>query len=423
MRKTLSLMAFFVISVLLASLVSAASTPSTLGGLTHVDSEITVEVNDEEVDENTLLIVEEGEALDIEVELKNAGTVDAEGIEVVARLSGYEYSDYVELEDSTSLFDVKAGTKKKVSLELTVPRDLENEDNTLRVFVLDRNSAEIVKTFQFFVESPRHSVDIEDVYFSPGNTVKAGKTLLTTVVVENFGENDEDDVTVTVEVPALGVKATEVVEELEAGDSEDVPEMFLSIPANAQEGDYQVKVTVKYDKYETVTETFPLKVVANENFQAPSDKLVLESSPEMQTVAPGQTVAYGIGLINDGKTSKAYTLEVLSGDWATVSLSDNLVVLSPGQSKIVRVDVTAAANAVAGEHSFSVAVKSGEDVLETVMLKANVAGSAVSGSDFSLRNGLEVALIVLVVLLVIIGLIVGFSRLRKDEEDEEQTYY
>ena len=41
-----------------------------------------------------------------------------------------------------------------------------------------------------------------------------------------------------------------------------------------------------------------------------------------------------------------------------------------------------------------------------------------------LKDSLQVALIVLVVLLVIFGLIIGFSRLnKKDNEDDEETYY
>ena len=41
------------------------------------------------------------------------------------------------------------------------------------------------------------------------------------------------------------------------------------------------------------------------------------------------------------------------------------------------------------------------------------------------RRGLEVALIVLVVLLVVIGLIIGFNRLKGDEDEEgkDETYY
>ncbi|MBI4152051.1 hypothetical protein HY496_03700 [Candidatus Woesearchaeota archaeon] len=433
MRKLRNVMAFFVMSVLLVSLVSAAPVSvSTLGSLTTND--VTVEVNDEEVDEKTLLVVEEGEKLHVEVELKLPATVkdannndvaakDAKQIEVLARLSGYEYSDYVSLEDVSPVFDLKAGTKKTVDLELTVPNDISNEKNTLRVFVLDRNSQEIVKTFTFHVESPRHAVEINDLYFSPGETVKAGRALLVTPVLENYGDRTEDDVVVTVEIPALGVKATEVVKELEADERKDVPEMFLPIPVSAAAGTYDVKVTAKYDRYETATKTSSVTVVASEMVKA--DKVLLAVGPGAQTVAPGKTATYGIALSNEGTTTKAFTFDVATGgNWATASVSEMLVVLAPGQNKVVYVDVAPAADAAAGQYMVSVAVKAGSETVQTIALQATVAQApaAVESNDFNLRNGLEIALIVLVVLLVIIGLIIGFSRLRKDDE-EEQTYY
>src|SRR3989344_4045552 len=268
MKKLLSIMALFVISLLTVSMVSAAS-ESTLGGLTM--GNVVVEVNDEEVVNGALLTVEEGEQLDIEVELTvpddmNVNTdSSAKGIEVLARLSGYEYSDYENLEDSTHLFNVKEGTRKTVRLQLTVPSDLENGLNTLRVFVLDRNSHEIVLNFPLNVESARHSVEIADVSFSPSLTVKAGRSLLATVLVENVGENTEEDVKVTVAVPELGLTASEYVDEVEADDQEDVDEMFLQIPADAKTGQYTVKVTAQYDDLrETVSKTYTLSVVESE---------------------------------------------------------------------------------------------------------------------------------------------------------------
>jgi uncharacterized membrane protein len=430
MRKLLSLMALFVISLLTVSMVSAA-TPSTLGGLTM--SNVTVEVNDEEVDPNALLTVEEGEKLEIDVELSIPSDNDpntdlsAKGIEVVARLSGYEYSDYEDLEDSTTLFDVTEGTKKTKHLELTVPNDFENGENTLRVFVLDRNSQEIVQTFELNVESARNSVQIADVTFSPSLTVKAGKSLLTTVLVENVGENDEDDVKVTVEVPELDLKVSEYVDELNADDSEDVDEMLLMIPMYTKAGEYTLKVTAQYDDlHESVTETYTLKVVDSDviagNYPQKSGKTVLAAGPEMQSVAAGKTATYAVALTNDGSASKAYTVEVATGDWATASVSEKLVVLEPGQSKVVYVDLAVAEDATVGEHLASLTVKSGSDVLETVVLKAAVAQPANAGSETSLRNGLEIALVVLVVLLVLLGLVIGFSRLRKDDDGEEKYY-
>lgn len=450
MRKLLSIMALFVIGLLVMPLALAQN--SNIGGLATNAGFITVEVNDEEVIAGDLsrLTVEEGERLDVAVELgiltdisedaNDNGNLDAGedtngngilddlvdnsayGIEVVARLSGYEYSDRLELEDSTPVFDLREGTRKTVHLELEVPNDLHNGENTLRIFLLDRNSEVLVAAYELEVESPRHSIDIVDVDFSPSNTRKAGQSLLASVVLENFGENDEEDVRVTVEIPELGVKAVEFVDEVDADDQEDVPQMWLPIPADAAEGDYTVKVTAEYDRYDTVTKTFTIRVLANELLQTEEDTLVLAVGPEVQSVVKGQTALYVVALTNDGTRSSAYQLQAMTGDWATTSISESLIVLEPGRNKVVYVEVTPAAGAVAGEHVTSLSIMSGDETLETVSLRANVADSTAK-NDVSLRNGLEIALIVLVVLLVIIGLIIGFSRMKKDEGEEEQQYY
>src|SRR3989344_177328 len=445
MRKLLSLITVFVISLLTVSLVAAVPSESNLGSLTGAfyPWDITVEVNGEDYRWDsqrtqwwdgftwgTNVAVEEGEDLDIKVTLRNQGPVDAKGIEVLARISGYEYSDSEELQDTTGLFDVKAGTRKSVKLNVPVPTDLTNGENALRIFVLDRNSQPIQISFPLEVESPRHSVNIEDVTFSPGNTVKAGRSLLANVLVENFGDRTEEDVKVTVAIPELGLSASEFIDEIKADDSESVSGDFngglmLNIPADAAAREYDVVVTAQYkDLKETVKKAFKLTVVGNEQF-ANVDKLVLAVGPETQTVAVGAAASYGIALTNAGSASKAYTLKAVTGDWASASLSESLVVLEPGKNAVVYVDVKVPNDAPTGAHAASVSVMSGNEVLETVTLNANVVDAKANsaGRDSgSLRNGLEIALIVLVVLLVIIGLIVGFSRLRKDDEDD-QTYY
>ena len=446
MKKLLSLMAVFVISILAISLASAALT-----GLTVTK----VEVNNEEflpgvtgglleaadletaaVDDQIGLVVEEGETLDIEVGLE--ASADTDEVQIEAELRGYD-NDLESLQDETGTFNMNVhgadfGTgvsRRTVSLSMDLPKDLEEDRYLLRLRVTDRDHADVTKYVVLQVEPVREGLDIADVSFSPGNTVKAGRSLLASVLLENFGQRDEDNVKVTVEIPGLGVKATEYVDEVKVEDQdngghdlgfEDVAEMFLPIPADAAEGDYEVKVTVQFDNLrDTVTKSYTLHVKANEAYLP--GKLVLAVGPESQSVAAGQTAVYGVALSNAGSTSKAYVLESVTGDWATATLSDSLVVLEPGQNKVVYVNVAVSPSATAGEHLASLIVKSGSDVLETVALKANVVASAVPVDGISLRNGLEIALIVLVVLLVVIGLIVGFSRLRKDEEGEDKTYY
>ena len=57
-------------------------------------------------------------------------------------------------------------------------------------------------------------------------------------------------------------------------------------------------------------------------------------------------------------------------------------------------------------------------------MKANVAEGN-NGWD-TIKKALEIGLVVLVILLVVIGLIIGFSRLKgrdDEDEDEDKTYY
>ncbi len=414
-------MALFVISLLSLSMVSALTADEVTFDTVRVNGDF-VEFGPLADDE--VLSIQEGQTVNIRVGLTSlVGCTDCQ---LEARIGGYEYSNLENLEDTSDLFDIQAGATKYVNLEIDLPVRLERDEYWLRLRVFDQSSTAIEETVRLAVEPARHTIRIADVAFSPGNTVMAGRSLLTTVLLENAGEDTEDDVKVTVSLPVLGVSATEFVDEVEtdAGnvDFEDVPEMFLAIPATAQEGDYSLEVCAEYDRFRSTCESFSIHVLANSLF-APQDTLVLAVGPEHQTVAAGSTATYAVALTNAGPGSQAYVVEAVTGDWATASVSDSLVVLEAGKNAVVYVDVTAAADAVAGQHGVALAIKSGGETLETVSLDATVVPAVrqAAGQNVSLRNGLEIALIVLVVLLVIIGLIIGFSRLRKD--DEEQTYY
>lgn len=422
MKALRNLWVVFVVGLLTLSLASALDVNNLAWGA--------VKVNGDVISDGETIAVEEGQALDIKVGLNAKDKKGATDVEVEAKISGYEYSDYENLEDSTQLFDLSAGTTKYVSLSVTLPKKLDKDHYLLRLRVMDKNTEALTKEIKLAVEPARNGVDIADVVFSPGTTVKAGKSLLTTVLLENYGDKDQKDVKVTVAIPELGASVSEFVDVVKTDDHnvdyEDVPEMFLPIPITAKEGEYDATVTANYDEYETVTKTFKIKILGNEQFQQ-TDKLVLAVGPESQNVAAGSTATYAIALTNAGSTSKAYLLEATAGsDWATTTLSDGLVVLEPGKNKVVYMDVKTSPSATAGEHVASVTIKAGSDALQSLSFKANVAGAiapAATGVDFNLRNGLEIALIVLVVVLVIVGLVIGFSRLKKDGDEEGKSYY
>ena len=83
----------------------------------------------------------------------------------------------------------------------------------------------------------------------------------------------------------------------------------FQIPADAEAGEYTVKVTAQYDDLdESVTETYTLKVLENDLVkpQTKAGKLVLAVGPERQSVTAGDSkaVSYAVALTNEGSASK-----------------------------------------------------------------------------------------------------------------------
>lgn len=428
MRKLLSVMTLFVISLLSLSLVSALNSADLTVESVRVNGDY-ISFNTATGEATETLAVEEGQTLEVRLGVHSTNGVN--DVEADAKISGFEYSDEVSLSDSTPLFDVAANTTKYVNLEVEVPRELDADNYWLRLRVLDRNSTALVWNIPLQIETARNGLDIAEVSFSPSTTVRAGRSLLATVLLQNHGHRDQHDVKVTVAIPELGVSAVEYVDvdaadgaaaDGDSNDYEDVPEMFLPIPANAAAGDYEVQVTADFNRYDSASQTYTVRVLENELFQPEAEEvLVLAVGPEVQNVAAGSKATYAVALNNEGSRSRAYLVSATTGSWATTAVSESLVVLESGRSRVVYVDVTAAENAPAGLQTVTVAISSDGEVLETVSLSANVV-AAPARRSVDLRTGVEIAVIVLVVLLVIIGLIVGFSRLRKDEGGE-QTYY
>jgi uncharacterized membrane protein len=419
MNNKLGLFAIFAIVAILMSSIALAST----AGPEHISVE-DVEINGHSVD-GDLFAVDEGETLDIELKLR--AKFDVEDVRVSAEISGYEYSDYQDLEDATHLFDMREGTTKFVDLSLELPLLLDRDDYTLRLRITDKNNDAQYINVDLFVEPTRHGLKVADVVFSPGNTVQAGRSLLTTVLVQNFGDRAEENVKVTVSIPELGVSAADFVDIIETEEDvaavsyETTEELFLRVPECAAPGIYRVDVSVKYDEFETVTESYALEITSGSTCVGSANRLLVGVGPEAQTVVAGSEAVYTIALSNEGTSAETFTLDLVTGDWAASSLSQSVVVLGAGESAVVYAHVNVADDASGAQVANLVIANNGR-VLESIGLTASVQEGASATSGINLRNGLELALIIIVVLVIIIGLIVGFARLRKDE-DEEQTYY
>lgn len=419
-----SILAAFLAVVVLSSTVFAAN---------GVDAEW-IKVNGDIVQDGDNLRVELGDELEIRVRLQ--ATRDVEDLEVQARLIGYEYNNVENLIDITRPFDMEENDTETVDLSLTVPIRADKDEYELRIQIDDRRTNFVSDSFTIRVKGPRTNVRIKDVIFSPHGEVLAGRLLVSQVRIENIGERDLDDIKVVAEIPALGVADAKFLdEELDGskvgnGDTEITEDLLLRIPECAEPGVYDVDFTVSFDEYEETTFSRQIRVVGDAcetQGSLPSQQQTQKSvitPPPAQDIAAGQSGSYPIVITNAGAQAQDYTVQVRGAEtWAVVDVTDPAPIVQPGESKTVYVYVSVNENAAVGQKVFTVEVSDGRNRQEfPVVTSVTEAQQQTS----SLRRALEIGLIVLIVLLIVLGLIIGFNKMRSNNDDDEprgQTYY
>lgn len=378
-----------------------------------------VEIDDTTLDENAInrLSLERGK--EYEIRVKFTPTFDIDNAEVRVFISGYEFNDIDDIEDKTPVFDADANVTYVKKLHITIPDNVDEDNYKLRVIISDRFGDERIANYNLKIDVPRNALRIDDVVFSPNNAVRAGSALLTTVRVENKGEKRQNDVKVTVGIPALGVSGSDFIDEIDNGDEEEeTEEIFIRIPKCAKPGNYEAVIDVEFSQRQRkVSERRTITVLEDETCNEDSrQQSSITLGNQMQSVASGQTAIFPITVTNAGKTSKTFTVIVPSTDWAAVSITPtSMLVVPAGQTQTVFVNVQVSKDAPSGAHSLIATVASG-DHRQELTLTANVVAQ-----QSKAKGVFEVILIVLVVLLVILGIIIGIGHLRGKEQAD--TYY
>lgn len=352
-----------------------------------------------------------------------------EDLTVEAKMTGYDYNDQIYDSDFESVGSLQEGQSETVTLSLSLPYKLDKGDASLTITVSDKMNDYTLK-YVLYVEPEEHSMMIKDVIFSPSSTVVAGRSLLTTVYLKNIGAtDDEEGIKVSIEVPALGISAVDYIDVLDEDEATSSEELWLVVPKCTPAGDYDAVVSVGFkDGEKTTTANEMITVLADDSCEAKveqTQKTVIAVAAEPQEVKQGEGVAiYPLTLTNSGSEDKTYVVEADGyQDWAKVSMSpSSVVVVQSGEAKAVYAYVSALEAAAPGEHMFSLTVKSGSETLKQIPLKANVVAAEkapAAGKWDSVKKALEIGLIVLIVLLVILGLIIGFNKLKGNDEDED----
>lgn len=424
-------MSLFVLLVLMLALVpSIASAES----LVDVNVEY-IRIDGEQYDPYDLtddnIEVRRGDDLPVRIKLK-AGS-DVENVQVMAEITGYEYSQYEsdKVFTRTRTFDMSVNDTKTVDLDLEIPVRMDERYTKLRIRVSDEDGISYEKMYQLHVVGVERedAVIFKEIEFSPANEVMVGRAVSALVKVENVGDNDLDDVTLLVRIPELGVQDVETLDQVDAGEKETFERIILRVPSDANPGQYTVEFTVRFDEYESTTETRTLRVLESDEVvdESPVQKTMV-TVPEAQHVTKGTAGAvFPITITNLGDGARTYTLDVQGVDaWGTSRVDPGSVVSIPkGASATAFIYVNALDTAEAGNKIFKVTIGADGESKE-IALTAIVDEASSNQSWSGVKRALEIGLVVLVIILILLGLIIGFNKLRDvkdDDDDESKTYY
>lgn len=427
--KTFGIVAMLLLA-LCGAIVSANATLDSLG--LQVNE---VKVNGDSLNANQTIQtqIDKDSTMDVKVLLQTDGSTTVNNVEVTAFITGYKQ----DISETTKPFDVAPNTIYTKTLTLTLPQGMDSTKYQLRVIVSSPNSNTISYVYPLTIAAVDHSIAIKDVVLSPNDKVVAGRAFTAFARLKNYGKDDENNVKVVVSVPELGVQQTDYIDTINKDDTVSSSEMLLRIPADTKSGTYDVDVTVYYNDGDDQTKaSYTLDVIgdnqaAQAETGAATGKTTITIGPQTQTMARGENgVVYPITIANGANTAKTYTLAVSGTDgWATVKVSpSNVIVLNAGETQSAYVYVAANENTAVGEHVFSVDVKAGNDVVQSIPLKADVLENANTSAWDGVKKALTVGIVLLVVLIIVLGIVILYQKKfkgsnKENSEEIAQTYY
>ncbi len=339
---------------------------------------------------------------------------DDTDVTVEAEIEG----EKVDFEAITESFDVENGSRYRKALTLEVPYELKDEVSdviTLNIEIDGKEYKTELSEITLRVQRPSYNADIKSITVS--NSVEAGETFPVDIVLKNVGYNDLEDLYVSVSISALNVEKTayfgdlvalEVCNDCDDDDDTVSGRLYLKVPFNANAGIYMLNVKVTNDD---TTNSVVKQIVVKNDF---SEYVIVSAG--RKTVAVGENAEYDLLIVNPTNKLKVYRIITESSGSLSSNTNEAVIAVPAGSSKTVTITANADTE---GEYNFNVNVLSGEELVSTVVLTANVEGKSQITSPIIVLT-IILAIVFLVLLVVLVVLIT-----KKPEKTEEfgESYY
>ncbi len=383
------------------------------------------------------------DTIEVEIEVENTGNEDLNDIFVEIgffdssgrnQVSDLEFDN--EDEEEFDLGDIDEGDEATATFTFKVPADFEdgNYKLTVKAYSDDlgedeqctdtANDLEVNDKYTT-IEVERESdegkfIAFDSVELTPTEAT-CGDRVSMTLDVYNIGDEDQDQVKITLKNTELGIdEFVEIRTDLDQGDKETISFDF-AIPTDAQDKVYSLALSAEYDynrgsyREELDEDTsVSLRVVGCGTTPGgdggSGEKIaIIGATLESEEVVAGGEVVVKATITNLKSQRSAFAVEALGyQSWATLEeISPRIVDLGPGESQEAIFTFTIDEE-VEGEQSFDIEVKDGLGGTELREIALNVEGESSTGAgnffDFGNNTFLWVigAVNVILVILIII---------------------
>lgn len=225
-----------------------------------------------------------GETVEFNVEVKNNFTRE-EGLEIediTIEITIEDIDDNSDLDEESREFDLNPQRDARRTLEFRVPAEVAERDYNVVIRALGQDingtSHEIEMRLLLEVEKENHLLNIIRSALSPSVVSCSRKNIQLDVIVLNVGNEDEDDISIEIISPELGLGLRDNVYELLAEPNE--PEARFSkiykfnVDDKVKAGSYPILVRVSYDNDRAKTEETVILTVNDCSAEKPQQIIV-----------------------------------------------------------------------------------------------------------------------------------------------------
>ncbi|UCD04361.1 MAG: putative S-layer protein [Candidatus Woesearchaeota archaeon] len=338
------------------------------------------------------------DVLEIEIKLDNQEGMKFYDVELKVWIED-EDGDRLGDREETDEFDLSDDEEEEKILKLNIPDDAEEGDYTLFVRAEADEGCLFEEEYDLEVIRDEDNLKIDKVGFD--SEVEAGEDFNIAVTILNNGQNDQEDVRVMVELVELDLSQKSQYFDVE--EDEKITQYFtLSIPSNADEGEYTLTVEVKGEEA-SVEKDFIIKIAGEAEEEEEGIKITVEE-PEMNLVA-GKGGIFKITVENEGDSLETFTFSAAGTiGWATHSIEPGVATIDEGESEDIFLYVSPRDDAEENSYPISFYVKQDGQILESISLTANVEGRA-GLEDFGDLTAEQMGVWIFIIVIIIIAIL------------------